>query len=148
MMVGEDENPFAFAVLGLAGGYNGQFSLLPYYVKINEYSNSESRDLWEYDLNINEEETLRLLRNVWEIETNSYFHYFFFDENCAYQLLRLLEVAKPEWGTISNYFIHMIPGESVKRLTEIPGAVTNIKFRPALFKRLLQRVEALSETDR
>lgn len=76
-MVPEDENPFAFAFFGLAGGYQGQFALVPYYTKIEEYGYSEGRDIWEYDLALNEEEVDRLIRAVWEIETNSHFLYNF-----------------------------------------------------------------------
>lgn len=147
-MVADDENPFAFVALGLSGGYMGQFTLLPYFQKVNEYSNAESRDLWEYDLNLNAEETTRMLGNVWEIETNSYFHYFFFDENCAYHLLRLLEVAKPEWGDLGHYWVHLIPGESVKRVVDVAGAVRGVKFRPSLYKRLLQHLNGLSSAER
>lgn len=141
--VGNDENGFAFMFLGLTGGYLGQFSKVPYYVKVNEYTNSESRDVWEYDLNLNEEETQSLLRHVWEIETNSYFDYFFFDENCAYVLLGLLEVAKPDWN-LSDFWIYVIPGETVKRLVQTPGAVTNVKFRPSLRKKMMRNFSLLN----
>ena len=39
-------NPLAYSLLGLTGGFHGVLSLMPYYVKIQEYNNSESRDLW------------------------------------------------------------------------------------------------------
>ena len=134
-MVPEDENPFAFAFFGLTGGYAGQFALVPYYAKIEEYGNSEGRDIWEYDLNLDEAETRKLVEAVWEIETNSHFNYFFFDENCSYEVLTLLEIIKPEWK-ISDYFLHVIPGESVKRVAEIPGAVRAVRMRPSLERRL------------
>ncbi len=47
-VVSDDENPLAFIYFGITGGYLGQFSLLPYYVKVSEYNHAESRDLWEY----------------------------------------------------------------------------------------------------
>lgn len=134
-MVPEDENPFAFAFFGLTGGYAGQFALVPYYAKIEEYGNSEGRDIWEYDLALSEQETRNLVEAVWEIETNSHFNYFFFDENCSYEVLALLEIIKPEWR-VSDYFVHVIPGESVKRVAEIPGAVKAVRMRPSLERRL------------
>lgn len=134
-MVPADENSFAFAAFGLAGGYQGQFSLVPYYSKIEEYGFSEGRDMWEYDLNLDPAEVVTLLKAVWELETNSYFLYFFFDENCSYQILTMLEIVKPEWQ-ISDYFMHMIPGESVKRVAEVPGAVRGVNMRPSLERRL------------
>ncbi len=145
-IVGPDENPFAFMALGLSGGYQGQFSMLPYYAKVGEYINSESRDIWEYDLNVSAEQTRRMILHAWELETNSYFNYYFFDENCAYELLALLEVARPDWDLL-DFPIYVIPAETIKKLTRIPGAVTNVKFRPSLRKKMLAQVDALSRED-
>ena len=145
--VGDDENPFAFIFFGLTGGYSGVFSAMPYYVKVNEYSNGESRDLWEYDLNFNEEETRRMLAHVWELETNTHFDYYFFDENCSYQLLALLETAKPDWD-ISQFPVYVIPSETIKRVTDIPGAVKAVHFRPSLRKKMIQQYSSLSPQQR
>lgn len=146
-MVPPEENPFAFAYFGLAGGYAGQFALVPYYAKIEEYGYSEGRDIWEFDLALDEAQRLRLIQAVWEIETNSHFYYYFFDENCSYQVLTLLEVVRPDWD-ISGYFVHMIPGESVKKVTEIPGAISAVRMRPSLERRLQGSVRALSPAER
>jgi hypothetical protein len=146
--VAEDENGFAFVYFGLTGGYRGQFSLLPYYAKVNEYVNNESRDLWEYELNLNREETYRLLRNIWEIETNTYFKYYFLDENCSYLLLAFLEVAKPEWHLMDKFPIYVIPGETVKAINDIPGAVTQVKYRPSLQKKMMRNYELLNSAQK
>ncbi|MFM8316696.1 MAG: DUF4105 domain-containing protein, partial [Deltaproteobacteria bacterium] len=145
--VADDENALAFVYLGLTGGYRGQFSLLPYYAKVNDYINNESRDLWEYELNINEEETYRLLRNVWEVETNSHFDYYFLDENCAFELLAFLEVAKPDWN-LTSFPIYVIPGETIKKLAGVPGAVKTIRFRPSLQKKVMVEFEKLTDTQK
>lgn len=145
--VPDDENNFLFVWFGLTGGYMGTFSAIPYYAKVQEYVSSESRDLWEYDLNINAQETWWLLANVWEIEVNSYSDYFFFDENCSFEILTLLEVAKPDWQ-VSHYFMHMIPGESVKNVAKVPGAVKAVKFRPSLFRKLMAYGDRLNASER
>jgi len=90
----EEENGLVFAFKGTMGGYPGVFSILPYYKKVKEYSDLEHRDVWEYQLNFSQAEVYRLLRHVWELD-DIYFEYYFFDENCAYHLLSLLEVARP-----------------------------------------------------
>lgn len=145
-MVPPDENNFLFMWFGLTGGYPGQLSMMPYYAKVNEYTNSESRDLWEYELNLSPEETQLMLANAWEVEMNSYLDYYFFDENCSWLILRFLEVAKPDWE-ISDFLVHAIPGETVKRITDVPGAVKKVSFRPSLYKKLLQQVKSLSPSD-
>lgn len=146
-VVPPEDGGLVFAVLGLSGGYIGQFGMVPYYAKVNEYSNSESRDLWEYDLNLNAEEAHRMLLHAWEIETNSWFDYYFFDENCAYVLLTLLEVARPELE-LSRFGIYVIPGETVKRVVQAPGLVRAVKFRPSLRKRLYQKLASLNAGQR
>lgn len=145
--VADDENGLAFAVLGLGGGYLGRFSVLPYYAKVNEYNHSESRDVWEYALDLNAEQTKRLLLHAWELETNSNFRYFFLDENCAYQILALLEVARPDWD-LTHFPVFVIPAETVKRLTHLPGAVRDVKFRPSLRRVLVAQDGALPPSER
>lgn len=134
-----------FAIRGVFGGYIGQFSKMPYYAKVAEYNFSHSRDLWEYDLNLSPAQTHTLLLNVWEIETNSYFDYYFFDENCSYHLLGLLEVARTDWD-LTSYFIYMTPVGSVKKLTNTPGAVRQVHFRPSLRKRFLRQYSQLDSS--
>ena len=141
--VSDDENPFSFILFGLTGGYQGQFSSVPYYVKVNEYSNAESRDVWEYELSLTPEESRNLVAHVWELETNSFFDYYFFDENCAYELMTLLEVAKPEWD-LSYFPVYVIPSETIKKIMSVPGAVTQVSFRPSLRRKMLQKVKSLS----
>jgi hypothetical protein len=142
-----DENPFAFAWFGLTGGYQGRFSLVPFFAKVEEYGFFEGRDLWEYELNLSPAELEMALAALWEIETNSFFDYYFFDENCSLQLLLILEIARPDWR-ISSHFIHMIPGESIRRVAEVPNAVRSVRFRPSLQRRLGAQVEALSPEER
>ncbi|WP_374029112.1 DUF4105 domain-containing protein [Bdellovibrio bacteriovorus] len=145
--VSDDENPFAFVWFGVTGGYIGQWSTQPYYVKVREYVNFESRDLWEYELNLSPEETRRLLAHLWEIETNSYFDYYFFDENCSYQVLKAIEVVKPNWN-LDHHFIYMIPGESVKFALSEPDILKSVKYRPSLYRKMWQKYEVLDAEER
>lgn len=146
--VPEDDNGMAFAWFGITGGYVGQWSYQPYYVKLNEYVNFESRDLWEYELNLSREETLRLLAHFWEIETNSYFDYFFFDENCSYQILAALVAIRPDWEPILNHRIYVIPGETVKGVQDVPGLVRRVHFRPSQYKKLMRRYRRLESSEK
>jgi hypothetical protein len=145
--VGDDSNNFEFIARGLTGGYPGQFSMLPYYAKVNEYIKSESRDLWEYDLNLNEEETQRMIAHLWELETTSWFDYYFFDENCSFQILAALEIAKPDWE-LATPNLFTIPAETIKKLASIPGAITQIKYRPSLRNKMQHKYEILTGSER
>jgi len=137
-----EKNGLAFAIKGIFGGYRGYFSILPYYIKVNQYSDLESRDIWEYQLNLNEHEIDQLLRHVWELRL-TYFDYFFFDENCAYHLLSLLEVARPEIKLTENFRFWAIPSETVRYVTENSGMLKNVVYRPALSTRLMDRLQKM-----
>jgi len=137
------ENSLLFIWNGLTGGFDGSFTVQSYYEKVNEYSNAESRDLWEYELDLNAEQTSRILDHVWELELNGTFDYFFFTDNCSYQILALLEIARPDWNLTQNW-LHVIPSETLKRVLNVPGAVRAIKFRPSLYKKAVAKIKSLS----
>ncbi|MDM8551890.1 DUF4105 domain-containing protein [Desulfobacterales bacterium HSG2] len=90
----DETNGLFFAIKGLFGFYKGYYSILPYYQKIQEYSDISQRDIWEYQLNLSESEVKRLITHLWELR-NVHSDYYFFDENCSYNLLFLLESARP-----------------------------------------------------
>lgn len=142
--VPKGEGGVIFAMRGLFGGYRGQFSKEPYYKKVAEYSNWNSRDIWEYELDLTKEQVESLLRHAWEIETNSYFDYYFFSENCAYHLLSLLEMVEPKWN-LTDYFIFVSPADSVKKLTNTPGAVRKVTFRPSLRRKMMHKYTFLQQ---
>ena len=65
-----------YAIKGVFGGYPGHFSTIPYYLKVQEYRDIENRDIWEYRLDLTQEQVRRLLMHAWELG-NAYFDYFF-----------------------------------------------------------------------
>ncbi|ETR72302.1 MAG: hypothetical protein OMM_07592 [Candidatus Magnetoglobus multicellularis str. Araruama] len=69
-------NGFLFAFNGIFGLFDGYYSILPYYKKIQEYSDINQRDIWEYQLNLTEPELKRMVLHIRELEKISS-HYFF-----------------------------------------------------------------------
>jgi len=147
-VVSDDENPFAFFWFGVSGGYEGRWSIEPYYVKVQDYINFESRDLWEYEINLTLDEVRRLIDHVWEIEANSFSGYYFFDENCSYQILSTIEAVKPNWNLLDDYNIYVIPGESVKFLANEPGSIRAVNYRPSLFRKAMAHYELIPVSER
>ena len=137
------EGGVGFAIKGIFGGYRGLFSTLPYYEKLNEYNNIEGRDIWEYELNMTPEEVRNLLYHVWEIKMNGHFDYYFLGENCAYQLLALLEAVRPTLS-LTHYFLYMTPADSIKRLSSVPHLIKSIHFRPSLLRKASNYYSELS----
>ncbi|MBI3480971.1 MAG: DUF4105 domain-containing protein [Nitrosomonadales bacterium] len=142
-----ETNGIAFAVNGLFGGYPGMFSILPYYLKVREYSDLENRDIWEYQLNLSPEEIDRVLMHAWELGS-VYFQYYFFDENCAYHLLGLLQVARPELDLTSQFRWWAIPADSVRAIARQPDMVKKVVYRPASATVVKYRLEGLQQTER
>ncbi|WP_125170022.1 DUF4105 domain-containing protein [Leptospira perolatii] len=140
-------NPFLYAFLGLTGGYPGSFSVQPYYINIFEYNDMESRDLWEYKLDLKKEEIDRLVRHLWEMRRN-YFDYFFLTENCSYHLIGLLEVAKPDLHLSEKLSWIVPPAETVKVFFEGGPAITQIYFRASLYTKIKEQIRELTDKEK
>jgi hypothetical protein len=131
-----------YVVRGLSGGFPGRFFVVPYYVKVQEYSNIDSRDLWEYELGLTAEQVTRLVLHTWETRS-TWFDYYFFSENCAYQLLTLLEVADPSLHLVDRFGLRVIPADTVRTVLEQAGLVRRIAARPSLVSMMTRRKERL-----
>ncbi|WP_061248730.1 DUF4105 domain-containing protein [Leptospira alstonii] len=142
-----DDSALVYTIKGVAGGYPGVFSIFPYYYKINEYNDMESRDLWEYELNFNEEESKRITSHIWELG-GTYFDYFFFDENCSYQLLSLLEIGNPELKLRDQFNLYTIPADTVKLILEQEGLVRKKSYRPSLNSKMNQKLFYLEKEEK
>ena len=135
------DNSILYAWKGLMGGYPGLFALVPYQEKLSEYRSLENRDLWEYRLNLTQAETERMVEHVWELKQIK-FDYFFFDENCSYRLLELLQVARPGLKLTEQFPLTAIPTDTVKAVKDA-GLVEKIDYRPSRERELLSRAEPL-----
>lgn len=111
----DETNGILFAFKGLTGFYKGYYSILPYYEKIKEYGYIENRDIWEYPLNLTRAEMTRLAAHIWELK-DVYSYYFFIDENCSYNLLFLLEAARPDAGLLDRLPPWVIPVDTLRAI--------------------------------
>lgn len=142
-------NGMSYAVRGLTGSFSGTFSIYPYYEKVKEYARFEHRDLWEYPLSLSAEETERLLEHLWELRGVE-FDYYFFTENCSYQLLALIEVARPDLKLtrrFDGFPPYSIPIETVREL-RAAGVLGDPVYRVALAHQLQFRIASLPASQR
>jgi hypothetical protein len=143
-----DEIGFVYAFKGLFGGYYGYFSMDPYYQKVNDYSEGEGRDLWEYRLNFSREDATFLLSHFWELKNSALMNYYFLDDNCSLMILALIEVAKPEWNLVAPHPLVVVPLETIKKLKAIPGAIQSVQYRPSIRKRSDENFASLSSAEK
>jgi hypothetical protein len=132
------DDPFLkLAFMGLTGLYTGSFSGIPYYIKIKEYNNAENRDIFEYDLNLEREDVEFLLRHLWEMQ-QARLHYLFLTRNCSYEILALLEAAKPEWELLTGRLLSENLWKGSTRSVRKGGSNSNGLFTtcPGTCKRL------------
>lgn len=123
-------NGLEFAIKGLTGGYPGRFSLLPYYEKVKEYNDWESRDLWEYELDLTPAEVHRLLLTYWDWR-NTTAPYYFLSKNCSYALLGLLEMARPGLRLQAEFPAQAIPTDTLRAVLAQPHMLRRMTWRPA-----------------
>ncbi|MCH2157749.1 MAG: DUF4105 domain-containing protein [Oleiphilaceae bacterium] len=132
-----NDNELVFSYKGLSGGYPGVFSVLPYYEKVKEYNYLESRDVWEYELDINNQELQLFMLHVWEIK-DTHFDYYFFTENCSYHLLTLLDASSTRFELSKQFSTDVIPADTVRALQEA-GLIKSARFRPSMQTALKHR---------
>jgi len=142
----DTKSGITFAILGLTGGYPGRFSAMPFYGKVQEYNNIESRDLWEYRLSLDQEAVDRLVMHLWEL-WDTHFDYYFLDENCSYQLLPLLEVADPSLHLTDSVRPWVIPIDTIRILLSQKGLVVGIERRPSLLHTMIHLRSSLSSDE-
>ncbi len=129
--VNNNVNLLQYSILGLFGGYDGYYSIKEYYKTAYEYGNSDNRDIWEYDLNLTKEETIKLFNHLWELQ-NIGSQYFFFDENCSYSMLMLIESARPELN-LSKSILWEAPPDTIKLIKQ-EGLIVKKHYRPSHIK--------------
>lgn len=128
---GDDGRGLGFVWKGLTGGYPGVFGLFPYYKKVKQYAWIENRDVWSYPLALSAAEIERLVDHVWEMDS-VHFTYYFLNKNCSYQLLSLLDVARPSMHLTRQYTWYAIPSDTIRSLADVPGLLGPAEYRPSM----------------
>lgn len=141
-----DASGVTYLFHGLTGGFPGFFSTVPFYLKIREYNDAESRDIWAYKLRLAPEQLDFLVRHLWEVR-NANFPYYFLGKNCSYFLLRFLEVVNsgpPLLGDLPGW---TIPVDTIRMLAR-RGWIAETAHRPSRSARMLARRARLDGAER
>ena len=136
-----------YAWRGVTGGFDGRFSVFPYYDRVKLYNDVENRDLWEYNLNLEPEQIDFMLLHAWEL-ANTRFDFYFLRENCSYHLLSLLEAADPTLDLRSHYRAWTLPTETIRLIAAQPGLVTGVTYRASLRSQAERRMGRLDARSR
>lgn len=136
-----------FAIGGLTGYFPGNYNAVPYYYKVREYNDFETRDLWSYQLDMTQEEIDLIVDHIWELG-HTKFDYYFLTENCSYHVLSILEAARPSLHLHAHLpNLYTIPSETLKAL-EAEKLVKKVTFRPASSTQFYHQLNLLNKIER
>jgi hypothetical protein len=139
----DTKSALVYAYKGLTGGFSGYFSNYPYFYKVRQYNDFETRDIWEYDLDLTPRQVEMLVAHLWELGS-TYFDYYYLNENCSYHLLTVLEAANPELHLADQLPWWVIPADTVKALYANPGLVRQVHYRPSIWTQFQHRAAGLT----
>src|SRR5699024_7388704 len=131
----------------LTGGYPGVYGVFPYYRKVKQYAWIENRDIWDYPLQLDQAGLQRMVAHLWTmLEVD--FQYYFLTKNCSYQLLSLIEVARPELHLTERFDWYAIPADTIRALRSVPGLLGEAEYRPSMQTELRRHGDQLTASER
>lgn len=94
-IIDAEDSALVYIAKGLFGGYKAGFTHDQFYKQNHNYGETQLRDLWEYRLNLDEQQTTFIVAHSWELLRNK-FVYYFLRNNCAYAMSELVELVIEE----------------------------------------------------
>lgn len=118
---------FNYVTSGLSGGFKGSFVTDVYYKKLKEYTYSDDRDVYFYDLNISKEVVHDMQLHAIELK-NTTFDYFFLEKNCAYFIARFLNNVMQSQIRMNDFVV--LPSDIINSLIK-NKVIQSSYFRPS-----------------
>jgi len=145
-----EEGSVTYVIKGLLGSYTAAFGSQDYYRHDLVYGHSEQRDIWEYELNLDDQQKLFLVAHLWELQDQQ-FRYYFLLQNCAYRIAEVLAVLTGE-TMIPKALLWYAPEKLFHKLKKTNNAqgqslIKAVRFVPSLQRRLYNDFKQLPESD-
>lgn len=142
-----DENMAVYIIKGITGGYDSAFTHQQYFLHAGNYGESELRDLWEYELDLDTADLALVLGHTYELLDSDY-QYFFFHRNCAFHMAQLLQLVLED-ELISTSRLWVTPQAIMQNLAsstyQAKPLIKTIKYHPSRQSRLYQRFALLNQ---
>ncbi|MER2164829.1 MAG: DUF4105 domain-containing protein, partial [Psychrobacter alimentarius] len=106
-----------YAVKSMIGGYDSIIEIDPYPERFAKYIQDDERDAWTYQLNLTPSEVQQIIRHVWETKDLE-LPYYFATDNCASEILRLIDVVRPQQHLLSQLPYVVVPSDVVQLLNK------------------------------
>lgn len=130
---------------GLTGGFKGYFQALPFYYQVRDYNDYESRDLWSYEILMNNDQKNKFLALLYQWSQKE-FSYYYLTQNCSKMLVDLLAEVFPEKKKKINQLLpfYIIPSDTVRVLSQVGILNDRPTYRPSIKKRWRNRYKYLT----
>lgn len=145
----DQDDPISYISKGMFGGYEGGFSDVQFYFHNQNYSETELRDLWEYELNLSEDEVKLVMAHAWEVLGKKY-TYYFLERNCVYRMAEMLEIVEGV-ELISNERLWLIPQAVMQNMGKASrdgeALVRSLTFHPSRQSRFYNKFYHLDQKE-
>ena len=118
-----------YAVKSMIGGYDNAIEIDPYPERFAKYIQDDERDAWTYQLDLTLSEVQQIIRHVWETKDLE-MPYYFATDNCASEILRLIDVVRPQQHLLSQLPYVVIPSDVVQLLNN-ESLLASTTYTPA-----------------
>jgi hypothetical protein len=142
----ENENILKYIYKGVSGKYTSQYKLMNYSFKEIEYTQEEFRDVFEIKLNLTPEEIKNIVYHLSELK-NVKFKYYYFDQNCASEILKLLDYRNQNSTLRKNLKSVTLPVDDVYILKK-HGLISGIKREESVLRIFDKLVSELDSNEK
>lgn len=122
-------SPAVLAIKSTFGGFAGGIEFLNFEQKQNEYLIDNERDIWQYQLDLTPEQITQILRHIWETKDVAR-PYFFTHNNCATEIVRLVDVVRED-KDISKAVGNIVIPAKIARILDKQGMIKSQQFIPS-----------------
>ncbi len=127
---GDPDDSFPiYATKSMIGRYDSAIEIDPYPEKLAKYLQDDERDTWTYQLNLTPSEVQQIMRHVWETKALK-MPYYFTTDNCASEILRLIDVVRPQQSLLKQLAYVVVPSDVIQLLNS-KNLLANATYTPA-----------------
>lgn len=106
-----------YATKSMIGSYNSAIEIDPYPEMLAKYLQDDERDTWTYQLSLTPAEVQQIMRHVWETKALK-MPYYFTTDNCASEILRLIDVVRPQQNLLNQLSYAVVPSDVIQLLND------------------------------